>query len=195
MIEEVLALPRNNPVFSFDRYHEVESWLREQWAGLFQELLRRMTSQERLTSLSNQVEQLSESNKTLKRYLESLMTQVSPNESKTLIDQESKRLEELMRYKNLEQNPFVKYVTKEGMSLVDVSEALTEAKSINGLFKIVAKKLPDEEFNLNRVLAQRGEGPRLDIEEAREAIGLPPLVWGISKKEAKKRAQGKGRGS
>ncbi len=95
MLEEILALKRNNPVFAFDRYHEIETWLREQWAGLFQELLQRMSSQAQLASLSGQVSQLSESNNTLKRYLESLMARVSPNDSKALIDSEAKRLAKL----------------------------------------------------------------------------------------------------
>jgi hypothetical protein len=31
-IEEVLAQPRNNPVQPFDRFSEIEIWLREQWS-------------------------------------------------------------------------------------------------------------------------------------------------------------------
>ncbi|MFT5471384.1 MAG: hypothetical protein ACI8UO_006518, partial [Verrucomicrobiales bacterium] len=71
MIDEILSLPQNNPFFPFDRFHEIEAWLREQWAGLFQDLLKRMTSQEHLASLAAQVTQLHETNQTLKRYIES----------------------------------------------------------------------------------------------------------------------------
>jgi len=39
LIEDILSKPSNNPVFSFERFTEIESWLREQWAGLFRELL------------------------------------------------------------------------------------------------------------------------------------------------------------
>lgn len=39
-IEEIEALPRNNPIFDFGHAHEIMDLLREQWAGLFHRLLR-----------------------------------------------------------------------------------------------------------------------------------------------------------
>src|ERR1041385_7228050 len=70
LIESILMQPRNNPVQQFERYAEIEQWLREQWAGLFRELLQRMQTQAQLASLQAQVTQLAEVNKTLKTYLE-----------------------------------------------------------------------------------------------------------------------------
>ena len=39
LIEEILSQPRNNPINYFDRYTDIEAWLRDQWSGLFRELL------------------------------------------------------------------------------------------------------------------------------------------------------------
>jgi hypothetical protein len=35
LIEDILARPRNNPIHTFERFADIESWLREQWAGMF----------------------------------------------------------------------------------------------------------------------------------------------------------------
>jgi hypothetical protein len=69
-IDEILSQPFNNPVQTFEKFSDVESWLREQWAGLFRDLLNRRSEQHQLSSLSSEVKQLSELNTTLKRYLE-----------------------------------------------------------------------------------------------------------------------------
>lgn len=94
LIEHILVQPRNNPVQQFDKYSDIETWLREQWAGLFRELLQRIQGQAQLSSLQIQVAQLAEINKTLKRYLEAIVSQVAPQESKGIIEGETKRLEE-----------------------------------------------------------------------------------------------------
>jgi hypothetical protein len=183
MIDEILSLPRNNPVLAFDRYHEIECWLREQWAGLFQELLRRMSSQEQLRSLAGQVAQLSESNKTLKRYLESVMTQVSPDESKSLIHAESKRLAKIRRYRVIEDNPFVSFVTRTGVDLVDVGESLSKARSISSLFKAIRPLMDSNASTLDRILETREEYAIRDINAARDRLGLKPLRWGARREK------------
>jgi hypothetical protein len=43
-IEEIVA-QSHNPVQAFEKYQDIESWLREQWAGFFRELLRRKSEQ------------------------------------------------------------------------------------------------------------------------------------------------------
>jgi len=40
LIEEILTKPRNNPVFTFERFSQVEVWLKDQWSGFFRELLK-----------------------------------------------------------------------------------------------------------------------------------------------------------
>ena len=95
LIEEILARPRNNPVHTFERFADIESWLRDQWAGMFRELLNRKSQQQQLATLTSQVTELKEVNETLKTYLEAVMTRVSPDDSSRLIADEEKRLEEV----------------------------------------------------------------------------------------------------
>src|SRR3989344_5615463 len=96
-IEHVLSLPRNNPTQTFEKFSDIERWLREQWAGLFREMLRRMSEQKKIAELAHQVEGLRDINNTLKTYLESLMQGVSPAESTRVIENERQRLEERNR--------------------------------------------------------------------------------------------------
>lgn len=194
MLQEILSLKQNNPVYAFDRYHEIEAWLREQWAGLFQELLQRRSSQEQLTSLSVQVSQLKESNKTLKAYLESLMRHVSPEESKTVIDAESKRLDELRKNRVIVDNSFTKFLLeKTDLDLVQIAAALSEAKTITSLFKSIRSSI-DESMpegagvstarTLEHILHDQPEYALRDINDARGKLGLAPLKWGVRRKKS-----------
>jgi hypothetical protein len=44
----------------FERHSEIESWLRDQWAGLFRKQLRNLVTQPQLASMSTQIGELSE---------------------------------------------------------------------------------------------------------------------------------------
>jgi hypothetical protein len=92
LIGDILSRPRNNPVQAFEKFEDIESWLREQWAGLFRELLRRQSQQQQLTGLSQQVLQLKETNETLKKYLEAVMRGVGKQATSKLIKSEEERL-------------------------------------------------------------------------------------------------------
>ena len=55
LLKEILGKSRNNPVFQFDKHTEIEEWLREQWSGLFRELINRRSEQKQLASLSDRI--------------------------------------------------------------------------------------------------------------------------------------------
>ena len=109
LIEDILAKPRNNPVHTFERFVDIESWLREQWAGLFRELLHRMSNQQQIATLSSQIAVLQEVNTTLKRYLEAVMKEISPDKSEALIQLEQRRLEKRQQLEELRTNQWVKF--------------------------------------------------------------------------------------
>lgn len=94
MIETILNQPRNNPIHSFEKHLEIERWLKEQWAGLFKEILSKRSDKNQIASLSKQVTDLAEINTTLKRYLEEVVSKVSENDAAKIIKEEDKRLEE-----------------------------------------------------------------------------------------------------
>jgi hypothetical protein len=93
-IDEILNQPFNNPMQTFEKFSDIEGWLREQWAGLFRDLLNRRSEQSQLSTLSSEVKQLGELNTTLKRYMETLLKASKQPGSEQVIQQEDKRLDE-----------------------------------------------------------------------------------------------------
>ena len=188
MIDEIVSLPSNNPILSFERYHEIEHWLREQWASLFKELLRRASNQEQISSLADQVTQLSETNNTLRTYIESLMKHIAP-ESQSLISSESKRLKEIKSFNRLRTNKFVEFIIFDTeIGLNDIGELILAAKSIKHIIDEIKKRIENPTIleKLSEIMEHQRPFAREDINDAREILGLKPLPWGQRKKASKK---------
>lgn len=96
LIESIRDKQRNNPVKLFSRYSDIESWLREQWAGTFRELIQRMSTGSRIQEIDSKVADLAQTAETLKRYLEEVVAKVLPEKDKALeiIKEENERLRE-----------------------------------------------------------------------------------------------------
>ncbi|HEY5027130.1 MAG TPA: DUF4062 domain-containing protein, partial [Candidatus Angelobacter sp.] len=97
LIEDILSRPRNNPTHTFERFADIEAWLREQWSGFFRELLQKQSQQQQLSALGAQVSELRAINETLRKYLEAVMKGITPADSNRLIESEQRRLQELER--------------------------------------------------------------------------------------------------
>lgn len=154
-IEEILAQPRNNPVHTFEQHSEIESWLKEQWAGLFRELIQRTSSQRQLASLSSEVQELKEVNKTLKRYLEALLVSETPEKSEALISAEDKRLEEARKLARLQQTMVYDYfhelleiddepIWKAFCESQTGEEFVQKLSNYSGKGKVIATAAPDK---------------------------------------------------
>jgi hypothetical protein len=89
LIDQILRQPTNNPVYQFDGHADIAAWLREQWAGLFRDLLARKSQ---LMTLGAQINKVNEVNATLKRYLEQVIEKVNPDQAERIIKEESQRL-------------------------------------------------------------------------------------------------------
>lgn len=137
LIEYILSKPRNNPVHTFERFGEIESWLKEQWSGLFRELLKKKTNQQQLSSLSSQVDALGAINETLKRYLERIVTKISPEEATSLIDSEQERLNIRQQLNSLKHNTFYQIILggededEDGIKVEEFREAILASKTFS----------------------------------------------------------------
>ena len=173
LIEEILAQPRNNPMYQFDRYSDIEGWLKEQWSGLFKELLARATSQRQFASLSAQVQQLAEFNQTMKRYLEEVMVKVAPQESARLIRDESKRLEVAKRHALAKDNRLVHYIAVRAHV---PAERTIELANNHGSFEEFLEAVKEETFPEahREAIVQIKDEPaaRKDYLELREVLGF-----------------------
>ncbi|HEV8590641.1 MAG TPA: hypothetical protein VGQ55_00955, partial [Pyrinomonadaceae bacterium] len=173
LIEDILAKPRNNPIHTFDRFADIESWLREQWSGLFRELLTRVSSQQQIATLSSQVEVLKEINTTLKRYLEAIITKLSPDESAKLIESEEKRLDEVRQLEKLRKNAWVTYLGETyDLTEADSAKAIEQATSFEDFGDRVAKAAdaPNAKPDIREILQIHADA-RSDFNTARGLLG------------------------
>ncbi len=82
------------PIYEFDRFEDISNVLRDQWAGLFADYLRTRQDQKELSNISAKIKELSLISETLKKYTESLMEKVQPEDFDKIIQDESKKLED-----------------------------------------------------------------------------------------------------
>lgn len=176
-IEEILSKPRNNPIYNFEKFSQIAEWLKVQWAGLFRELLKRKSQQSQIKNLTTEVTGLQEVNKTLKTYLEAMMSGVTKVESNKLIEKEEKRLKDFDLRKIIEKNRFFRYVSSRGE--IDVNEYITvlaKAKNFED-FIVRLKPLIKEETTLTRIreILLEDEVAKSDLNEGRAILGLSIL--------------------
>jgi hypothetical protein len=135
LIDEILAQTKNNPIHNFERHADIESWLKEQWAGLFKELLSKRSGQAQLASLATQVIELANVSATLKRYLEEVVSRVSEKKvAEKLIMDEDRRLAESKLLQELMDNGTVKdLLNVHQIPLDTIRTMFTEAKCIEDL--------------------------------------------------------------
>jgi RNA processing factor Prp31 len=168
-IEDILSKPRNNPIQTFDKFDEIENWLKEQWAGLFRELLNRKSQQNQIRTLTTEVGELQEINKTLKTYLEVVLKTVKP-ESDQLIATEEKRLSDATIRKDLEKNPWFDHLLHfYKIKFPEAIKLFTKAKSYDDFISLLPNK--ENQHDARKILLEY-EDARKDFNEARRLLGL-----------------------
>ncbi|HSK74688.1 MAG TPA: DUF4062 domain-containing protein [Pyrinomonadaceae bacterium] len=179
LIEEILSQPRNNPIQQFDRYSDIEFWLKEQWAGLFRELLTRTSSQKQIASLASQVNELAEVNKTLKTYLEEVVSKIAPEKSAELIKSETERLEESIELEKIQQNPFAVYLKElHDIPYESLRNTLLKETTFEGFLNRLATISPSKDFkeDTKSILNDIAVAKR-DLNNIRKILGLKPFEF------------------
>lgn len=168
-IEDIFSKPRNNPIQTFDKFDDVETWLKEQWAGLFRELLNRKSQQNQIRTLTTEVGELQEINKTLKTYLEVVLKTVKP-ESEQLIAKEDKRLLDATIKKELERNAwFFHVLNRYEMAFDDAVNLFNRIKSYDDFIEALSDKKYQDEA---REFLSEYDTARKDFNEIRKILGL-----------------------
>lgn len=196
VIEEILLKPRNNPVHTFERFPEIEAWLREQWSGLFRELLQRMSNQKQISTLSSQVETLGAINTTLQRYLEIVIAKVSPEEAPELIKSEHARLGEIEQLDKLKENEFyngafMSSTLKKDHFLEQFKDALFKSETYPEFVDNLTSLVGDP--NISDIISSyhNDPGPMRDINKAREIIGKEPFSFPDEDDKLTKKSSGR----
>ncbi|WP_216935134.1 MULTISPECIES: DUF4062 domain-containing protein [unclassified Acinetobacter] len=92
LIDDIHNKPNNNPIFSFEKYNEIEEWLKEQWSGLFKDFLVKRGNSKKFESLQSQIRHLETLNLTLKNYLEVLINADNKLSKNDIIKAENEKI-------------------------------------------------------------------------------------------------------
>lgn len=92
LLDDILNQSHNNYIKEFEKFEDISSWLREQWAGIYSDLLLARRDQVAIKSMADRIAELSELTSSMKSYTETIMMTVLPGDSASaVIDIESKR--------------------------------------------------------------------------------------------------------
>lgn len=173
LLEIILSQPRNNPIFDFDQASQIEAWLREQWSGLFRDLLRSRSQQKQLSALTEQISELKAVNSTLKTYLEAVVKKVDPSESENIIRTEDIKMAERQQMILLKDNVLFDFISSEsGISAEDLRKAFKESETIEDFLNIIHTNYNiDESIGFNFIATD--EDAIEDANNIRRILGLP----------------------
>jgi hypothetical protein len=144
-IEEIMSKPRNNPIKSFEKFDEIEYWLKEQWAGLFKDLILRRVNQNQIKNLTSEIGELQDINKTLKTYLEEILKANKSLNSDKVIKEEDNRLSNRNIQRQLNSNRWYKNCTEYyDISQDDFIENIKSAKDLESYIETFKGKFRDD---------------------------------------------------
>ena len=178
LIDHVLSRPRNNPVYHFEMSNEIEAWLRDQWAGLFRELIRTQADKKQISSLADQVADLTNVSTTLKRYLEVIVGRVGTRErAREIIDEEQSRLSQTRELNELAKLSAIKDLKRYGVPIEVARDAFTTAQTLDDLANRVARL--SEDLDAAQIIEHWRKNPEFasNMNDVRKALGLPPLSF------------------
>jgi hypothetical protein len=175
-------MKRNNPIKTFGRFSDIESWLKEQWAGLFRELLNKKSQQKNLKEITAQISDLREINETLRKYIENIMTNKSTDESENLIKTEGERLMMIRRLEDIANNRFAEYlmdrceITAEG-----IENILLKTNNEKEFVEMLRGKCVNHMYILS--LIKENQMARDDINRLYEIVGKKGILEELDRKE------------
>lgn len=163
LLDDILNQSHNNYVKDFEKFEDISSWLREQWAGIYSDLLMNKRDQAIIKSMADRLAELSELTTSMKSYTETIMKTVLPAESASAaIDIESKRdyNRKMVRFAK---EPLIVYIKETSRSVpgafvpsvpdlftaLDVSENAGEFMSRANLHTAVINNLISHQNDLN----------------------------------------------
>jgi hypothetical protein len=180
LLDDIFLRPRNNPVQTFDRVSEITDWLKEQWAGLFRELLKSRSQKEQLKDLNQNVDELRAVNDTLKNYLEVVLRNVEGEDSRSVIEAEDKRLDQAKTAISIRRNRLVEFLENHDMELEDVMDRLARTSSFSEFLSQLsgASSAQVRDWALWRSGKEGEGGVYADFCDAREKLGLSKVPTG-----------------
>ena len=140
LLDEIFGQKNNNFVKEFENFEDISSWLRDQWAGLFADLILRKREQREISGMAERIAELGELTASLKSYTETIMEKVVPEKADEKIKSADLRAVE-NKLDRFGQELFVRYI-------IDSHEILSKVPppSVSEIFSALQKSLSIENF-------------------------------------------------
>lgn len=149
LLDDILLQRRNNYVKDFEKFEDISNWLREQWAGIFSDLLASKREDATLKDMSAKIAELNQVINSMKEYTQTILLQVRPD-SKTIIDREEKK-ERTAKIGRFRQEPMISYLRREAHRFSEEANPLPTIRLFNAVEKskdladfVTLAKLPKE---------------------------------------------------
>lgn len=112
LLDDILSRQRNNFMRGFERFDDISHWLREQWAGLFADLITRRSTETGLKDLAVRVAELGQVSGALKEYSEVLIKNLKLEGSEEIIQEQDRKLL-AGRIRAFRREPMIRYLLDE----------------------------------------------------------------------------------
>ena len=143
LLDEIISQRRNNYIREFEKFDDISSWLKDQWAGLFAELLTRTSGETSLRGLASQVSELGNVTSVLKEYTESIMRKVQPEESKVIILREEKKLRN-QKQRRLREEDMIRFIIEHyKLSMTKIYSAMERSNEVEEFLKMAGLRKSD----------------------------------------------------
>jgi hypothetical protein len=92
LLDDIYKESRNNLIREFEKAKDIESWLKDQWAGLFAQLIRARSTQRELHDLSAQLSELNAITDGLKNYSEVMLKTLKVKNVENVISETDQKI-------------------------------------------------------------------------------------------------------
>lgn len=140
LLDEIFSQKNNNFVKEFEKFEDISSWLRDQWAGIFADLISRKREQREISGMAERIAELGELTASLKSYTETIMEKVVPEKASEKIKIADLRAVQ-SKLDRFGQEIFVRYI-------IDSHEMLSEtpSPSVSEIYSALQKSMSIEDF-------------------------------------------------
>lgn len=181
MIEQILGQLCNNPVHPFDKISEIEDWLKDQWAGLFRDLLLKRNDRSNLLTLAAEIEELKEIKKSLMLIVEPIMQEL-PACIRKINNKQQEQLNEERKMRSLQENIFVQELIKYyGVEYNEIVKAFEKATCLEEIARFVNKYSPNKTEKKLLVEWRIDQNQLHNVNSVRDILELPRLNFAEKK--------------
>lgn len=171
-IEQIYNLVLNNYVSGFETPSEIEGLLRDQWSGLFRDLLKSRSQYTGVATIASEVNRLAATSSSFDKYLRVILEKLEPQKAHQIITEEEDRLNRI-REQEIQQNSLGRYILTacdiESWQLVSaLQNSGTAIEFISAVNKVARDHKLDLEIGTDESIIQ-------EMNVLRRCLGLNPF--------------------